>query len=162
MKAKNFLDDTNKYIISEMVKNGRVKYTKLAKDLGVTPAAVKERIERLIKNNIIRPSVLVNMEVMYPVTCAIGIEAEPEAVKRLVKKLTPFPVVLRIIRTSGNHNLVLAIVAQDFAELENFINKEIRSESGINHVEVNIGNSAGTMPDFAHMRLSYEKPKPKK
>lgn len=162
MKGKNFLDDTNRYIISEMIKNGRVKYTRLAKDLGVTPAAVKERIERLVKNNIIRPTILLNMEELYPVTCAIGVEADPDTVKRLVKKLTPFPVVLRIIKTSGNHNLVLAVVAEDFSQLESFINSEIRSEPGIKHVEVNIGNSSGTMPDFAYMRLMAEKPKAKK
>lgn len=162
MKAKNSLDDVNRYIISEMVKDGRIKYTKLARNLGVTPAAVKERIERLIKNNIIKPTILLNMQELYPVTSAIGIEANPDAINNLVKRLAPFPHVLRMIRTSGNHNLVLSIVSEDFASLEKFINEQIRSERGLNHIEVNIGNSAGTMPDFAYMRLMYEKGKPKK
>lgn len=153
MKAKNNLDDVNKYIISEMIKDGRVKYTKLARDLGVTPAAVKERIERLVKNKIIKPTVLLNMKELFPVSAAIGIEANPQTINMLVRKLTPLQSVLRILRTSGNHNLIISLVAEDFNKLEDVINNQIRSESGINHVEVNIGNSAGIVPDFAYMRL---------
>ena len=37
------------------------------------------------------------------------------------------------------------------------LNNQIRSEPGINHVEVNVGNSAGTVPDFAYMKLLHEK-----
>ena len=136
MKLKNNLDETNRYIISEMIKNGRIKYTKLAKDLGVTPAAVKERIERLIKNKIIHPSTLINMQDMFPVMAGVGIEADPETVTILVRKLTPCPLVLRLVRTSGNHNLLLSIQAEDFNQLESFLNNQIRSEPGINHVEV--------------------------
>ncbi len=157
MRTKNPLDDVNRYIISELIKDGRVKYTKLARDLGVTPAAVKERIERLIKNKIIKPTTLLNMQELFPVGAGIGIEADPETVNILVRKLTPCPLVLKMMRTSGNHNLILSIVAENFAQLESFINNQIRSEPGINHVEVNIGNSAGVMPDFAHMRLMHEK-----
>lgn len=156
-KVKDNLDETNRFIISEMIKNGRVKYTKLAKDIGVTPAAVKERVERLAKNNIIRPTALLNMQELFPVSAGIGIEADPETVKILVRKLTPCPLVLKLIRTSGNHNLIMYIVAEDFAQLESFLNNQIRSEPGINHVEVNIGHSAGGVWDFAHMKLFHEK-----
>lgn len=140
-----------------MIKDGRVKYTKLANDLGVTPAAVKERIERLIRNRIIKPTTLLNMQEMFPVTAGIGIEADPETVRILTSKLAPCPLVLKMIRTSGNHNLVLSVVAEGFPQLESFLNNQIRSEPGINHVEVNIGNSGGSLPDFAFMHLMHEK-----
>lgn len=157
MKTKNNLDDVNRFIISEMIKDGRVKYTKLARDLGVTPAAVKERIERLIKKQIIKPTTMLNMQELFPVAAGIGIEADPETVNILIRKLTPCPLALKLTRTSGNHNLILSVVAEDFSQLESFINNQIRSEPGINHVEVNIGNSAGIVPDFAYMRLLHEK-----
>ena len=157
MKNKNNLDEVNRYIISEMIKNGRVKYTKLANDLGVTPAAVKERVERLIKNEIIRPTTLLNIQNMFPVTAGVGIEADPETVKILFKKLAPCPLVLKMIRTSGNHNMLINVVAEDFPQLESFLNNQIRSEPGINHVEVNVGNSPANSPDFAFVKLMYEK-----
>lgn len=157
MKAKNNLDEVNRYIISEMIKDGRVKYTRLAKDLNITPAAVKERIDRLIKNKMIAPTILVNIHELFPVGAAIGVEADQDTVDKIVKRLSSSPNVLRIMRTSGNHNLILSIVAEDFSRLESFINSQIRSESGIKHVEVNIANSAGIIPDFAHMHMLYEK-----
>lgn len=157
MKTKNNLDEVNRYIISEMIKDGRVKYTKLANDLGVTPAAVKERIDRLIKNKLIKPTVLVNIQELYPVGAAIGIEGDQDTIESLIKRLSSMPNALRVTRASGNHNLILSIVAEDFARLEAFINNHIRSEAGIKHVEVNITHSAGTLPDFAYVRLVDEK-----
>ena len=111
-----------------MIKDGRVKYTKLARDLGVTPAAVKERIDRLIRNKIIHPTTLLNMQELFPVTAGVGVEADPETVNILIRKLTPCPLVLKMIRTSGNHNLILSIVAEDFSQLESFLNNQIRSD----------------------------------
>jgi Lrp/AsnC family transcriptional regulator for asnA, asnC and gidA len=157
MKTKNNLDEVNRYIISEMIKDGRVKYTKIAKDLGVTPAAVKERIDRLIKNKIIKPTILINIQELYPVGAAIGIEGDNDTIESLVRKLSNLPNVLRIVRSSGNHNLILSIVAEDFANLEAFINNRIRSEAGIKHVEVNITHSTGPLPDFAYVKLVDEK-----
>ena len=69
MKKEKRLDKTSRLIISEMIKDGRVKYTTLAKKLGITPAAVKERVERLIKNKVIRASILLNPKLFFPVTC---------------------------------------------------------------------------------------------
>jgi len=157
MKAKNSLDDVNRYIISEMIKDGRVKYTKLARDLGVTPAAVKERIDRLIKNKLIKPTILINIQEFYPVGAAIGVEGDQDTIESLIKRLSSMPNVLRVARASGNHNLILSIVAEDFVRLEAFINNNIRSESGIKHVEVNITHSAAPFPDFAYLKLVGEK-----
>ena len=157
MKTKNNLDEVNKYIISEMIKDGRVKYTKLAGDIGVTPAAIKERIDRLIKNKLIKPTILINIQELYPVGAAVGIEADQDTVDSLIKKLANSPRIIRIMRASGNHNLILSLVAEDFASLEAIINNQIRSEAGIKHVEVNITNSSGMYPDFAYLRLVGEK-----
>lgn len=156
MRPKDFLDDTNRFIISEMIKNGRVTYTQLAKELSITPAAVKERVERLFKNKIIRTSALVNVNELYPVFATIGVEADSESVNLLIRKLRPCPLVISITRTSGVHNLVLNIVSEDFAQLESFLNNQIRNEPGIKHVEVNIGDKTTVVPDFVQMRLFHE------
>jgi Lrp/AsnC family transcriptional regulator for asnA, asnC and gidA len=140
-----------------MIKDGRVKYTKLARDLGVTPAAIKERIDRLIKNKLVKPTILINVQELYPVGAAVGIEADQDTVDSLVKRLSNSPRILRIMRASGNHNLILSLVAEDIASLEAFINNQIRSEAGIKHVEVNITNSSSMYPDFVYLRLVGEK-----
>jgi DNA-binding Lrp family transcriptional regulator len=156
MLKKILLDETNRLIISEMLKDGRVKYTALAKKLGITPAAVKERVERLLKNKIIRASALLNTQQFYPVNATIGLEADSESINLLIRKLRPCPLVISMTRTSGVHNLIVNIVAEDFQQLESFLDNQIRNEPGIKHVEVNIGNNSTVVPEYTQMRLFYE------
>ena len=152
---ENF-DDTNRLIISEMIKDGRVKYTTLARKIGVTPAAIKERVERLIRLKMIRPTALVNTLDLFPVSATLGIEADAECANLLIRKLRPCPLVINITRTSGMHNLMLMVVAEDFAQLESFLNNQIRNEPGIKHVEVNVGDKSTIIPEYRQIRLFYE------
>ncbi len=157
MKTKKILDETNRIILSELSKNGRTKFTTLAKMLKVTPAAVKERIERLIDKTLIKVSVLFNTEMLYPITAVIGIETDSEGVDILVKKLRNCPLILQMTRTSGMHNLIINMVADDVTHIERFLNNHVRSEPGIRHVEVNIGNSP-VVPEFHQLRICYPQP----
>ena len=155
MKSKKIIfDDVNRFIISELLKDGRTKYTTLARKLNVTPAAVKERLDRLIDKKLLRVSALLNTRKLYPLTASIGIEADADGVNMLIRKLRNCPLVFHLVRTSGNHNLIINMVSDDIALIEDFLNKQIRSEPGIKHVEVNLGNTT-TVPEFTQIRLFY-------
>ncbi len=153
-KNLNISKESTEAIIHELQKDGRIKYTDLAKRFNVTPAAIKERIERLIEKKIIKVSALVNQQKMYSVVASIGIEADANAVNAIVKRIRNCPLVYNLVKTSGTHNLIIDIVATDLELVDHFVNNQIRSEPGIKHVEVNIGNSI-IYPDFLQLRLFY-------
>jgi len=152
MKIKKFLDEANLKIISELTKNGRIKLTELAKKLNVTPAAAKERVERLIKKKIISISALINPEEIYPLSACIGIEADADGTNIIIRKLRNCPLVFHLAKTSGNHSLIINMVAKDISQIEDFLNKQIRSEPGIKHVEVNLSNSI-IVPKYLPLRF---------
>jgi Lrp/AsnC family transcriptional regulator for asnA, asnC and gidA len=158
MKIKKFLDKSNKIVVSELQKDGRTKFTALAKRLKITPAAAKERVERLIDKNIIKVSALVNVQNLLPTSAIIGIEIDSEGIDILVRRLRNCPLVFHMTKTSGNHNLILSIAAKGIAQMEDFLNKQIRSEPGIRHVEVNISN-ATVVPEYFQLGVI---PDPKK
>ena len=152
MKTKILLDSVNRYIISEIIKDGRVKLTAMAEKLNITPAAVKERVDRLIEKKIIHVSALVNAQKLFPLSASIGIEADSEGVGILVKKVRNCPLITSITKTSGTYNLIINMVSSDLNQLDHFLNSQIRSEPGIKHVEVNIGN-ATIVPEYRQIRL---------
>jgi DNA-binding Lrp family transcriptional regulator len=155
MKSKKILlDDVNRFIISELLKDGRMKFTTLARKLNVTPAAVKERVDRLIRNKLIRTSALINAQMILPLISIIGIESDSDGINSLVKKLRNCPIVVSMVKTSGTHNLMISTATEGIDQLENFLSNQIRSEPGIRHVEVNIGNSSIT-PEYHNIRLFY-------
>lgn len=156
MKADFKLDKTDKFLISEMIKNGRVKYTELAKKLKVTPAAIKERVEKLIEAKVVQPTVLLNVR-MFPIKACIGIEGDTECVNVLLEKLKNCPLVECLVRTSGTYNLVLFLLAKSLEHLENFLDSQVRNEPGIKHVDINIGNNITSQ--FAYIRLCTDNQK---
>lgn len=156
MTGIKILDERSRYIISELAKDGRTKYTKMAKDLGITPAAVKERVERLIDKGFIKVSALVNTEKFFPIIAIIGIEADSEAVKILTRRFRSCPMVFHMAKTSGMHNLIISIATEDLNVIDKFLGNHVRSEPGVRHVEVNIGNSPPN-PEFSQLKIGYPK-----
>lgn len=154
MKRVKNLDEVNRFIISELIKNGRIKYTALARKLNITPAAVKERVDRLINDKVIKVSALLNTTATFPTTAIIGVEGDSECVNMLIRKLRNCPLVISLTRTSGMHNLIIYLVSKNLRQLESFLNNQVRSEPGIKHVEVNIGDSS-VIPEFQQVRLFY-------
>ena len=150
------LDGVDKFIISEMIKDGRIKYTTLAEKLKVTPAAIKERIEKLLKLQIIKPSVLLNQGSFFPLTAIIGIEGDADCVKILTKKFRNCPLVVSCTKTSGMHNLIIHAVAKNIQQLESFLNNQIRAEPGVKHIEVNIGDVSSSS-EFIPLKVHYFK-----
>jgi hypothetical protein len=61
-----------------------------------------------------------------------------------------------MMKVSGNHNLIVGMVAPNMNMIERIINKQIRSEPGIKHIEVNIGNLP-IIPKFLQLRIPDEK-----
>ncbi len=52
-EPKNICDNVDAQIIYHLSKNARVKITTLAKNIGLSPEAIRHRIKKLIKNNVI-------------------------------------------------------------------------------------------------------------
>ncbi len=153
------LDETDLEIIQSLSKGGRTHFVEIAKRTGLTSAGVKNRVEKLIKNRILEIKGLINIEKFYTMSASIGIEGDPKTISRLVKKFENCPLVYHLDKVSGIHNLVVGIVAPDPERIEYFIDKQIRSEHGIQHVEVNIGGlpiipKAMALPAFKRTKIS--------
>lgn len=156
MTVTKNLDDRSRYIISQLMKDGRTKYTTMAKKLGITPAAVKERVERMVDKGIIKVSALVNTQMFFPVTAVIGIEGDSEAIRILTRRFQNCPLVFHMAQTSGMHNLVISIAGEDLNSIEEFLSNHVRNERGVRHVEVNIGSSPHN-PEFAQLKIGHPK-----
>ncbi len=125
------LDDVDKKILELLKKNSRVKYTELARILGVTEGAVRRRVDRLVKSGVIkrftveigaiRPSlkalVLISARTSHPLS----------TVSENVKKLQGVEAVYEV---SGLYDIVAMIRGDDISDLNNCID-EIRKIDGV-------------------------------
>lgn len=135
----NFLDGLDLKIIQALAQDGRKSFVEIAKETRLSPVGVKNRVEKLMKQNVLKIQGGLNMEKFYSVSAYIGVEADKKTIVRLVEKFEKSPLVYHLARTSGSYNLIINIIASNIISIESFIAKEIRSDSGVKHIEVNIG-----------------------
>lgn len=134
------LDDIDRKILSMLSDNGRMSYVDLAKELSLSRVAVRERINQLIKEDIIEKfSVVINSEkVGKGVSAFFEVDCEPTALVSVAEKLAENPTVASCYQMTGPSTLHMHVLVEDFDKLEQFINNELYALSGITRVESHI------------------------
>lgn len=134
------LDKIDLEIIKALSQEGRRSFVSIAQATGLTPVGVKNRVEKLIKQEILKIRGLLNIEKFYSVAVSIGINASPKTISKLAKKFENCPLVYSLVQiSSGHHNLIIGLVASDLKRANDLIVKQIRSEPEIRDVHINFG-----------------------
>ena len=133
------LDGTDLKIIQALSENGRKSFVEIAQKTGLSPVGVKNRVERLIDEGVLKIQGLLNIEKCYSVSASIEIEADQKTISKLIEKFEKSPLVYHLVKTSGRYNLLISIIAPNLESIENFIAKEVRGDPGVKHIEVNVG-----------------------
>lgn len=134
------LDKIDFDIINILLQNGRRSFAEIAQKIGLSSVGVKNRVDRLSKQNILTIKGLINIEKFYSVSANIGITADNTTCQRIIKRLSQSPLVFTMMKVSGsNKDLIIDIIAPSNKVVEEFLDQEIRPEAGIKFIEVNIG-----------------------
>jgi len=133
------LDGLDLKIIQALSEDGRKSFVDIAKETGLSPVGIKNRVERLIEDGVLKIQGVLNMEKIYSVSAHIEIEADNKTISQLIEKFEKSPLVYHLVKTSGRYNLIVSIATPNLESVENFIAKEIRSDPGVKHIEVNVG-----------------------
>lgn len=143
----NILDGLDLKIIQDLSKDGRKSFVDIAKDTKLSPVGVKNRVERLIEQGVLKICGGLNIEKFYSVSANIEIEADSDTISKLIEKFDKSPLVYHLVKTSGRYNLLISIAAPNLENIELFISKEIRGETGVKHIDVIVGELP-TIPKF--------------
>ena len=133
------IDAIDLKIIQDLAKDGRKSFVDIAKKTRLSSVGIKNRVERLIADGVLKIQGMLNMDKVYSVSAHIEIEADSATVNRLLNKFEKSPLVYHLVKISGRYNLMASIVAPNLESIENFIDKEIRKTEGVKHIEIHVG-----------------------
>lgn len=133
------LDGTDLKIIQALSENGRESFVEIAKKTGLSPVGVKNRVERLINEGVLKIQGLLNIGECYSVSANVEIEADQKTISKLIEKFEKSPLVYHLVKTSGRYNLLISIISPNLESIENFIAKEVREDPGVKHIDVTVG-----------------------
>jgi len=109
-------------IIQELQKDGRKKYTALARMLGVSEGTIRNRVRDLQKRGTIKVTAVVNPEVLgYTFISVIGMQVKINDLQRVGETLAQNPLVYYAAFVSGRYDILLIIMNRTPGELSDFI-----------------------------------------
>ncbi|MCC6028172.1 MAG: Lrp/AsnC family transcriptional regulator [Archaeoglobus sp.] len=128
------MDPRDLKIVMELVKNGRIKKTELAKMLKITETAVRKRIEKLEKNKVILGyRAVVDFKKLGIFSSLTGIDVEPEHIWKVVESLKQMENVNSVYLTSGDHVLIVEVVTDSLDTMRR-LHEEISGIQGVKRV----------------------------
>jgi len=133
-------DDIDKKILNILQEEGRITNTKLAKEIGISPPSMLERVKRLENSGVIDKFVaLVDKEktgfgllVLIMVSLSLHQIASLENVKNSLIELDE---VLECYQVSGDVDFLLKVATKDMNSYKDFVNNKLSGIDGIQNIK---------------------------
>lgn len=125
-----FFDKPDIEILRMLSENARKPYLEIARDLGMSGAAVHQRVQRLTANNVILGSeCIINPSSMgFEVVAYLGICTMPGTdVAKLVEELKKIPNITECHVVAGRYDIIAKLHAHDNKHMLEIIQEHMRS-----------------------------------
>jgi Lrp/AsnC family transcriptional regulator for asnA, asnC and gidA len=130
------LDDIDKAIIRSLQVDGRMSYARLGPEVGLSQAAVRQRVQRLTDSGVMQVVAVTDpLSVGFTVQAMIGVRAEGD-LRALGASLGAIAEIDYVVIASGSFDLLLEVVCEDTDHLLVLVNDVIRATPGVRSAEV--------------------------
>ena len=129
------LDDVSKAIIEQLQGDGRRPYAAIGKAVGLSEAAVRQRVQRLLDGGVMQIVAVTDpLQVGFPRQAMIGIRCEGD-VEEVANKVAEMPEVAYVVITAGGFDLLIEVVCEDDDHLLDLVSKRIRAVPSVRTTE---------------------------
>ena len=129
------LDDVSKAIIEQLQADGRRSYADIGKAVGLSEAAVRQRVQRLTESGVMQIVAVTDpMQLGFTRQAMIGIRAAGDA-RELAEELAAIPEIDYVVLTAGRYDLLVEVVCESDEHLLEIISHQIRGIPGVHGTE---------------------------
>jgi len=134
-RATAALDDADKLLIELLQEDGRMPYTRLAAAVGLSEAAVRQRVQHLIDDNVVQIVAVTDpLRLGFHRQAMVGVRTEGD-IRAVADTLALIPEIDYVVFTSGSFDLLFELVCEDDEHLLTLLNDKVRSIPGVRSTE---------------------------
>ncbi len=135
MSSRQELDTVDKALIRELQIDGRAAYSRLAPLVGMSEAAVRQRVNRLQDRGVIQIVAVTDPTTLgYAHQAMLGVSISSD-VAEAAEKISQIDAVDYTVITAGRFDVLAEVVATDADHLLD-VSNSIRAVAGVNGVEI--------------------------
>jgi len=129
------LDDVNKLIIEQLQRDGRMSYAALAKVVGLSEAAVRQRVQRLLDNGVMQIVAVTDpLTLGFARQVMVGLKVTGD-MRPIAEALSKIAEVDYVVICAGAYDLLAELVCTDDDHLLTLLNDQIRAIPGVTGTE---------------------------
>ena len=129
------IDDVDKAIIEQLQRDGRLPYTKLGTAVGLSEAAVRQRVQRLVESGVVQIVAVTDpLTLGFRREAMIGLKIEGD-LRGVADTIASIPEVSYVVVVSGSFDLLMEVVCEDDDHLLALLNDKVRSIPGVRSTE---------------------------
>ena len=130
-RAKQPIDAISKQIVEQLQLDGRKSYAEIAKVVGLSEAAVRQRVQKLTESGIAQIVAVTDpLSLGFNRLAMIGVRVSGD-IRKVADELAEMPEVSYLIMTAGSFDLMFEVVCEDDEALIEMLNSRIRAVSGV-------------------------------
>ena len=130
------LDDVDRAIITELQVDGRMSYTALAPRVGLSQAAVRQRVTKLIDRGVMQVVAVTDpLRLGMTTQAMVGITVSGD-VRTVAAAVSACPEAEYVLITAGRYDVLAEVLCEDNESLLSLVNDRLRSIDGVASTEV--------------------------
>jgi Lrp/AsnC family transcriptional regulator, regulator for asnA, asnC and gidA len=130
------LDRVNKDIVEQLQQDGRRSYATLAKAVGLSEPAVRQRVQKLLDTGMMQIVAVTDPLMLgFARQAMIGIRADGD-LRAIADQLAALDEIDYVVICTGSFDLLIELVVSDDEQLLDILNDAVRSIPGVRDTEV--------------------------
>jgi Lrp/AsnC family transcriptional regulator, regulator for asnA, asnC and gidA len=132
------LDEIDRRIIEQLQKDGRKPYTQMAPAVGLSEAAVRQRVQRLTDAGVMQIVAVTDPRMLgFSRQAMIGLKVEGD-LRLVAEAVADLHEVEYVVLTAGALDMLVEVVVEDDEHLLELLNDKIRKIDGVQTTETYI------------------------
>ncbi|WP_414813160.1 Lrp/AsnC family transcriptional regulator [Nocardioides sp. Root1257] len=125
------MDDVSKAIIEQLQQDGRRSYAAIGKVVGLSEAAVRQRVQRLIESGVMQVVAVTDpLELGFARQAMVGVRVSGP-LEPVADRLAELDEVDYVVVTAGSFDLLVEVVCETDEHLLELISERIRTVEGV-------------------------------
>jgi Lrp/AsnC family transcriptional regulator for asnA, asnC and gidA len=125
------LDDVSKEIIKQLQQDGRRSYAAIGKVVGLSEAAVRQRVQRLIEGGVMQVVAVTDpLELGFARQAMVGVRVTG-ALEPVADAIAALEEVDYVVVTAGSYDLLVEVVCESDQHLLELISERLRAIEGV-------------------------------
>ncbi len=130
------LDSLDRQIVEALVADGRQPFVRIAAELGVSEASVRQRVARMTADGVMQITAVTNpFKLGYEVLCMLGVIVDAAHLRAAGAALEALDEVTYLVACTGRHDFLVEVVCRDSRHLMEFLSTKLANVPGLRDSE---------------------------